>query len=106
MVASLRATPSFWTKVVQSLHHAHESLLMDDIQTMNEVTASPLGLSTSQAARALGVSLGTIRRWSDMGYLDSYRTPGGQRRFSREQIEQFVTSLQQGVDTDRVRAAS
>jgi len=79
---------------------------MDDIQTMNEVTASPLGLSTSQAARALGVSLGTIRRWSDMGYLDSYRTPGGQRRFSREQIEQFVTSLQQGVDTDRVRAAS
>ena len=79
---------------------------MDDIQTMNEVTASPLGLSTSQAARALGVSLGTIRRWSDIGYLDSYRTPGGQRRFSREQIEQFVTSLQQGVDTDRVRAAS
>jgi excisionase family DNA binding protein len=60
---------------------------------MNEVTPSPLGLSTSQAARALGVSLGTIRRWSDMGYLDSYRTPGGQRRFSREQIEQFVSSL-------------
>ncbi|MDQ6805567.1 MAG: helix-turn-helix domain-containing protein [Actinomycetota bacterium] len=63
---------------------------------MNEVTPSPLGLSTSQAARALGVSLGTIRRWSDMGYLDSYRTPGGQRRFSRDQIEQFVSSLQQG----------
>jgi excisionase family DNA binding protein len=56
--------------------------------------ASPLGLSTSQAAEALGVSLGTIRRWSDMGYLESYRTPGGQRRFSLEQIEQFVTSLQ------------
>jgi excisionase family DNA binding protein len=57
---------------------------------------SPLGLSTSQAAHALGVSLGTIRRWSDMGYLESYRTPGGQRRFSIEQINQFVTSLQQG----------
>ncbi|HEY2162214.1 MAG TPA: helix-turn-helix domain-containing protein [Solirubrobacteraceae bacterium] len=63
---------------------------------MNEVTASPLGLSTSQAARTLGVSLGTIRRWSDLGYLESYRTPGGQRRFSREQIEQFVRSLQHG----------
>ena len=24
-----------------------------------------LGLSTSQAARELGVSLGTVRRWSD-----------------------------------------
>ncbi len=59
-----------------------------------EITTTPLGLSTSQAARALGVSLGTIRRWSDMGYLQSYRTPGGQRRFSREQIQQFIDSLQ------------
>jgi len=55
---------------------------------------SPLGLSTSQAAQALGVSLGTIRRWSDLGYLQSYRTPGGQRRFSREQIDEFIRSLQ------------
>ncbi len=62
---------------------------------MEQISTSPLGLSTSQAARALGVSLGTIRRWSDMGYLESYRTPGGQRRFSREQIEQFIDSLQQ-----------
>lgn len=66
---------------------------------MNNSNGSPLGLSTSQAAQALGVSLGTIRRWSDMGYLQSYRTPGGQRRFSQEQIDQFVGSLeQQGVD--------
>lgn len=63
---------------------------------MDQATPSPLGLSTSQAAHALGVSLGTIRRWSDMGYLESYRTPGGQRRFSKEQIEQFVDSLQRG----------
>lgn len=59
-----------------------------------ESQPSPLGLTTSQAAEALGVSLGTVRRWSDMGYLRSYRTPGGQRRFSREQIDQFVHSLQ------------
>ena len=63
---------------------------------MSQVTPSPLGLSTSQAAQALGVSLGTIRRWSDMGYLESYRTPGGQRRFSSEQIEQFLQSLERG----------
>jgi excisionase family DNA binding protein len=66
---------------------------------MRNTNASPLGLSTSQAAQALGVSLGTIRRWSDMGYLQSYRTPGGQRRFSQEQINTFLGSLeQQGVD--------
>lgn len=66
---------------------------------MRKVNGSPLGLSTSQAAQALGVSLGTIRRWSDMGYLESYRTPGGQRRFSQAQIDMFVASLaQQGVE--------
>jgi excisionase family DNA binding protein len=62
---------------------------------MDRIKSSPLGLSTSQAAQALGVSLGTIRRWSDMGYLQSYRTPGGQRRFSQEQIDRFIGSLEQ-----------
>ena len=65
------------------------------MHAMKQIHGSPLGLSTSQAAQALGVSLGTIRRWSDMGDLQSYRTPGGQRRFSQEQIEQFVGSLEQ-----------
>ena len=65
------------------------------MRPMKQIHGSPLGLSTSQAAQALGVSLGTIRRWSDMGYLQSYRTPGGQRRFSQEQIDQFVGSLEQ-----------
>jgi excisionase family DNA binding protein len=76
---------------------------------MEPLARSPLGLSTSQAARALGVSLGTIRRWSDMGYLQSYRTPGGQRRFSHEQIEQFIGTLQrdtQASDRDPQRIAT
>ena len=57
-------------------------------------------------AKALGVSLGTVRRWSDMGYLESYRTPGGQRRFSAEQIEHFLAKLQRGVEPTEERAAS
>jgi excisionase family DNA binding protein len=71
-----------------------------------EMSKSPLGLSTSQAAKALGVSLGTIRRWSDMGYLESYRTPGGQRRFSADQIEQFLVKLQRGAGPSEQRIAS
>jgi excisionase family DNA binding protein len=55
-----------------------------------------LGLTTSEAARHLGVSLSTIRRWSDMGYLNGYRTPGGQRRFSIQQLDEFIDSLQSG----------
>ena len=55
--------------------------------------SSRLGLSTSEAARHLGVSLSTVRRWSDSGYLVGYRTPGGQRRFTIDQLDQFLASL-------------
>lgn len=55
--------------------------------------SSRLGLSTSEAARHLGVSLSTVRRWSDAGHLRGYRTPGGQRRFSVEQLDEFLASL-------------
>jgi excisionase family DNA binding protein len=58
-------------------------------------TSSRLGLSTSEAARHLGVSLSTVRRWSDAGYLVGYRTPGGQRRFTIEQLDDFLHSLEQ-----------
>jgi len=57
---------------------------------------STLVFTSSQAARYLGVSLATVRRWADAGHLDYYRTPGGQRRFSREQLDAFVASMRQG----------
>jgi excisionase family DNA binding protein len=56
---------------------------------------SRLGLTTSEAARHLGVSLSTVRRWSDMGYLHGYRTPGGQRRFPVQELDEFVSSLEE-----------
>jgi excisionase family DNA binding protein len=58
-------------------------------------SARQLGFTSSQAATYLGVSLATIRRWTDAGHIDCYRTPGGQRRFSREQLDGFVVSMQQ-----------
>lgn len=69
-------------------------------------TSSPrhehqLVFTSSQAARYLGVSLATIRRWTDAGYLTGYRTPGGQRRFSREQLDGFIDSLQRTGATPR-----
>jgi excisionase family DNA binding protein len=62
-----------------------------------------LGLTTSEAARHLGVSLSTVRRWSDLGHLPGYRTPGGQRRFSREQLDTFIASLEDGAGDDPPR---
>jgi excisionase family DNA binding protein len=58
-----------------------------------------LAFTSSQAASYLGVSLATVRRWTNDGHLHGYRTPGGQRRFSREQLDQFLSSLTSADDT-------
>jgi excisionase family DNA binding protein len=65
------------------------------LQAMSRTSrpASRLGLTTSEAARHLGVSISTVRRWSDAGHLQGYRTPGGQRRFSVAQLDEFLDSL-------------
>jgi excisionase family DNA binding protein len=57
-----------------------------------------LVFTSSQAARYLGVSLATIRRWADAEHLSCYRTPGGQRRFSRDQLDGFIASLSRSGD--------
>jgi excisionase family DNA binding protein len=57
-------------------------------------SARQLVFTSSQAAVYLGVSLATIRRWTDAGHISCYRTPGGQRRFSREQLDGFISSMQ------------
>ena len=44
-------------------------------------------LSIGEAARLLGVSVDTLRRWDREGKLASIRTLGGQRRFSRAAVE-------------------
>jgi excisionase family DNA binding protein len=60
-----------------------------------------LVFTSSQAAGYLGVSLATIRRWTDAGHISCYRTPGGQRRFAREQLDTFVSSMyQHGPDEE------
>jgi excisionase family DNA binding protein len=71
--------------------------------TQNPGHEHQLVFTSSQAARYLGVSLATIRRWTDAGYLAGYRTPGGQRRFSREQLDGFIDSLHRTDETSRER---
>lgn len=53
---------------------------------MQESTALlPIG----EAARMLGVSVDTIRRWEAEGHITSTRTLGNQRRFDLAEIERI-----------------
>jgi excisionase family DNA binding protein len=63
------------------------------VPTPSSEGPTQLAFTSSQAARYLGVSLATVRRWSNTGHLRGYRTPGGQRRFSRAQLDEFLGSL-------------
>lgn len=47
-------------------------------------------LNTKQAARLLGVSPKTIYRMEEKGLVQSIRTPGGQRRFSKNDLNNYL----------------
>jgi len=46
--------------------------------------------TTKDAARYLGISQATIYRMEKQGLISSTRTPGGQRRFSKKSIEEYL----------------
>src|SRR3972149_8889468 len=48
------------------------------------------GVSWGQASEWLGVNATTLRHGADSGVVHSYRTPGGHRRFAREDLEALV----------------
>jgi excisionase family DNA binding protein len=47
-------------------------------------------MGLGEAARLLGVSPTTLRRWADDGVVRSFVTPGGHRRFLRSSLESMI----------------
>src|SRR5881394_3640185 len=47
-------------------------------------------LTLGQAAKYLGVAQSTIRKWSDLGRVPAFYTPGGHRRYRRRDLEVFI----------------
>ncbi|NOX60861.1 MAG: helix-turn-helix domain-containing protein [Chloroflexi bacterium] len=47
-------------------------------------------LTLSEASKLLGVHPATLRHWADTGQVPSYRTPGGHRRFTAEELRAFL----------------
>jgi excisionase family DNA binding protein len=56
----------------------------------------PEWLTLGQAARFLGVAQSTIRKWSDQGRVQAFYTPGGHRRYRRQDLESFVERSRPG----------
>jgi excisionase family DNA binding protein len=50
----------------------------------------PEVLSRADVAALFGVDPATVTRWADGGRLDSFRTPGGHRRFWRDAISAAI----------------
>lgn len=53
-------------------------------------------LKLGEAADYLGVHFATLRRWANDGKVPHLRTPGGQRRFDRRELDAFLESLRHG----------
>lgn len=54
-------------------------------------------MQVRQAARALGVSENTIRRWEQRGLLRAVKLPSGVRRFRPEDIEAARKRMYEGL---------
>src|SRR5947208_15689109 len=50
----------------------------------------PDWLTLGQAAKYLGVAQSTIRKWSDVGRVPAFYTPGGHRRYRRSDLDAFL----------------
>lgn len=46
-------------------------------------------LSIGEASRYLNVAIETLRRWDKKGKIESYRSPGGHRYFSRKDLKKL-----------------
>ena len=47
-------------------------------------------LSLNEASKRLNVHPATLREWADRGRIRTFRTPGGHRRFSVEDVEELA----------------
>lgn len=62
--------------------------------------------STTDLARVCGVSISTIKRWTDAGLLRCVRTPGGHRKYRVQDVAEAARRLGlSGIDTEARPAA-
>lgn len=63
-------------------------------QTSEQPAEDGRWLSIDAACKILGVDQSTLRRWSDSGKIPVFRTPGGHRRYSEDDLRSFMQGEQ------------
>jgi excisionase family DNA binding protein len=63
---------------------------MADEGSRNNTAPQPEWLTLGQAAKYLGVAQSTMRKWSDLGRVSAFYTPGGHRRYRRTDLDRFL----------------
>ncbi|MBX9920409.1 MAG: MerR family DNA-binding transcriptional regulator [Mycolicibacterium frederiksbergense] len=53
-------------------------------------THSEVLIAIGEVARSCGVTVSTVRDWERKGVIDAVRTPGGQRRFRRSDVDALL----------------
>ena len=59
-------------------------------QGRRPTAGQPEWMTLGQAAKYLGVAQSTMRKWSDVGRISAFYTPGGHRRYRRADLDQFL----------------
>lgn len=76
-------------------HHVYQERYHGHIPTKERAVAELM--QVREAARALGVSENTIRRWEERGLIPAVRLPSGVRRFRRADIETAQARMYEGL---------
>jgi excisionase family DNA binding protein len=63
-------------------------------------------LTVGEAARYLGVSEPTLRKWTDEGRIEVFRTPGKHRRYLLETLIRFRDGRENAAARTRAQAES
>ena len=62
--------------------------------------------TTAELARICGVSISTIKRWTDSGLLRCLRTPGGHRKFRLQDVAEAARQLGSSMAVPEARPAA
>ena len=55
------------------------------------MTTETADMAIGEVAKCFGVAVSTVRNWELKGHITAIRTPGGQRRFRRTDIDALLT---------------